>query len=171
MLFSCSKPENGVMEQSAPVDIPDELAYDIEILYSDSGTIRLKLDAPEIARYASLEKPYTEYPKGLEVEFYNSLGEVTTQLSAEYAIQYQDRGITDAQRNVIVVNEDGEKLQTEHLTWDETNEKIYTDEFVRITTATEQLTGYGLESNQTFTRYTIKKPAGVIALEEDEGSN
>lgn len=171
MLFSCSKPDNGVMEQSAPMDVPDELAYDIEVLYSDSGSIRLKLNAPEIARFASLEKPYVEYPKGLHVEFYNELGEVTTRMSAEYAIQYQDKGITEAQRNVVVVNEEGEMLQTEQLTWDEKNKLIRTEEFVRITTNNEQLTGYGLEADQTFSWYKIKKPAGVIELEEDESSD
>lgn len=159
------------MQQGAPKEVPDELAYDIEVLYSDSGAIRLKLDAPEIARYASIDKPYTEYPKGLEVEFYNEVGKVTTRMSAEYAIQYQDKGITDAQKNVIVVNEEGEMLQTEQLTWDERNKLIFTEEFVRITTETEQLTGYGLEANQTFSRYKIKKPAGVINISEDESSN
>ena len=171
MLFSCSKPDPGVMGQGAPKEVPDELAYDIEVLYSDSGSIRLKLNAPQIARYSDIEKPYVEYPEGLEVEFYNAVGEATTRMSAEYAIQYQDRGITDAQRNVVVVNEEGEMLQTEQLTWDENNKLIHTEEFVRITTETEQLTGYGLEANQTFSWYKIKKPAGVIDISEDESSN
>ncbi len=170
MLFSCSKPENGLMDQGAPVRVPDEQAYDIEVLYSDSASIRLMLSAPEIARFSSLKKPYVEYPKGLEVHFYNDSGGVTNRLSAEYAIQYQKRGVTEAQRNVVVVNEQEEMLQTEQLTWDEDKKLIYTEQFVRITTETEQLTGYGLEADQTFSRYTIKKPVGVIALTEDENS-
>jgi hypothetical protein len=33
----------------------------------------------------------------------------------------------EAQRNVVVVNEKGDKLNTEHLTWNALTKKIYTD--------------------------------------------
>jgi LPS export ABC transporter protein LptC len=171
MLFSCVKPKPELLEQESPVAVPDEEAFDIEVLYSDSGYIRMKLNAPEIIRYASLEDPYTEYPQGLHVMFYNDSGAVTTELSGEYAIQYPNKGITEAQKNVVVINEKGEKLQTEKLIWKEQEKLIFTEEFVRITTENEQLTGYGLQANQTFSWYKIMKPAGIIDLSEDESSN
>jgi len=43
-------------------------------------------------------------------------------------------------------------------------QKIYTDKFVRITTATEILTGEGMEANQDFSSWVILKPRGTIAL-------
>lgn len=160
-----------MLDQGIPEDVADEEAFDIEVLYSDSGHIRLKLNAPEVARFSSLTDPYTEYPQGLIVLFYNDSGAITTELSAEYAIQYPNKGLTEAQKNVVVINEKGEKLQTEKLLWKEQEKLIFTEEFVRITTETEQLTGYGLEADQTFSWYKIKKPAGIIDLSEDESSN
>ena len=39
----------------------------------------------------------------------------------------------EARKNVVVVNEKGETLNTEHLIWDERSEKLKSDEFVKIT--------------------------------------
>jgi hypothetical protein len=65
------------------------------------------------------------------------------------------------------VNKDGEKLNTEHLIWDENQKKILSDAFVKITTAKEIIMGKGLESNQDFTQYQIKEVTGTIQLSEE----
>ena len=72
----------------------------------------------------------------------------------------------EAKRNVVVVNEKGEKLNTEHLIWEEEGDRITSDAFVKITTADEILMGEGLESNQSFTKYRIKKIKGTIRLKD-----
>ena len=74
--------------------------------------------------------------------------------------------IMEAKNNVVVVNEKGEQLNTEHLTWDKKQSLIYTKEFVKITTAEEIIYGNGLESNQSFTKYKIKDIKGTINLKE-----
>ena len=70
--------------------------------------------------------------------------------------------------NVEVVNVNGEKLNTEQLTWDEQKQKIVSNAFVKITTAEEIITGNGLEANQDFTQYEIKEITGTIRLEKGE---
>jgi len=74
----------------------------------------------------------------------------------------------EAKYAVEVVNKTGEKLETERLIWDEQNKRIYTDAFVKITTATEVIRGKGMESNQDFTKYQIKQVTGTIQLKNDE---
>ena len=44
--------------------------------------------------------------------------------------------------------------------------KIYTDAFVKITTADQVIMGNGLESDDTFTEYEIKDITGTIMLDE-----
>ena len=72
----------------------------------------------------------------------------------------------EAKDGVVVINEKGEKLNTEHLVWDKKTEKITSDVFVKITTDSEVLMGEGLISNQDFTEYRILKPRGIINLDE-----
>jgi LPS export ABC transporter protein LptC len=68
--------------------------------------------------------------------------------------------------NVEVINEKGEKLNTERLVWDEQKKKITSNAFVKITTAKEVITGNGLEANQDFTKYEIKNIIATIRLDD-----
>jgi hypothetical protein len=69
---------------------------------------------------------------------------------------------------VEVVNANGEKLNTEHLIWDEGKKKITSDAFVKITTAKEIIMGKGLEANQDFTQYEIKEVTGTIRIDDKQ---
>jgi hypothetical protein len=74
--------------------------------------------------------------------------------------------VLEAKGNVVIINEKGEKLNTEHIVWDQKKETINSDVFVKITTNTEILMGDGLESNQSFTKYKILKIRGIINLKD-----
>jgi hypothetical protein len=74
----------------------------------------------------------------------------------------------EAKKDVVVVNEKGEKLMTEYLVWDEKTGKIFSNEFVKIITADEIIMGNGFESNQDFSRYKIFDIKGTIKLKKDE---
>ena len=166
--FFFSSCENGINEVniiSAKNTYPVESGKDMEVIYSDSGHIKIKLNAPEMLRYSG-EKPYMEMPKGVKVLFYDNSMNVNSQLSANYAISREKEEIMEAKNNVVVVNEKGEQLNTEHLVWDKREAKIHTEEFVKITTAEEIIYGNGLESNQNFTNYKIKDIKGTINLKE-----
>ena len=73
-----------------------------------------------------------------------------------------------AKRNVEVVNIDGDTLKTEELIWDQKKKKIYSNTFVEIRTKSEIIYGEGLEADETFSNYTIKKITGTIQIDEDE---
>jgi len=105
-------------------------------------------------------------PKGITGNFYNDEGKAESYLSAEKGISYQTQKITEVSQNVVVMNNKGEKLNTEKLIWDQKKQIIYTDKFVRITTKNEILTGEGMESKQDFSDWVIKKPRGVISIQD-----
>lgn len=168
MLFSCENDKelvNGF--NNSKKKIPDESASDIEIIYSDYGVARMKLNAPKLERYLG-DTPYVEFPEGIQVEFFDSLKKPESKLTAGYAISRETENIMEAKRDVIVINEKGEILNTEHLVWDQTKEKIYTQEFVKITTADEIIMGEGMEADQHFTHYKIKNITGTINIKNDE---
>lgn len=162
---SCENDIDEVNTVTAQTNYPVESGKDMEVIYSDSGNVKIKLNAPVMMRFTG-EKPYMEMPKGVKVLFYDNAMNVTSHLSANYAISYEKEEIMEAKSDVVVVNEKGEQLNTEHLIWEKRDERIHTDEFVKITTDDEIIYGNGLESNQSFTKYKIRDIKGIINLKE-----
>lgn len=164
---SCENDLDKVTQITARNTDPVEQGKNIEILYSDSAKIRVKVNAPELKRFV-LPKPVVEMPAGVKVEFYDDSLHVTSTLTSKYAIRKDREQIMEAKNDVVVVNTKGEKLNTEHLIWDEKTRKIYSHEFVKITTADEIIMGNGFESNEDFTKYKIFDIKGIITINKNE---
>lgn len=128
------------------------------------------IKAGRIDRYPNLEDPVDEFSEGIEVTSFNSSGEVSSVVTAERATNFTKREIMVAKDSVIVRDSEGKMLQTELLTWDKTEAKIYTDQFVKITTPTEILFGDGLEAAQDFSSYEILNIKGRIKIDESADS-
>jgi LPS export ABC transporter protein LptC len=167
IFFSCRDRSTEIQEISKKYEGPMESAFDISVFYTDSAQPKIHLQSPEVNRYKHTDKPYTEYPKGLYVEFFDEAGGIKSTLKANYAIQWESEGITEAKSDVVVVNQKGEMLNTEHLIWDEAKEKIYTEEFVKITTEDQQIMGYGFEADQEFNSYLVRNIKGTINIKDD----
>lgn len=157
---------NSINKFATKQKVPTETGKDVEIIYSDSGEIKVKLKSPLIERYHT-DSAYVVFPKGVWVEFYGEDRRVKTKLTADYGIKYENLGKMEAKKNVVLVNEKGERLNTEHLIWDERQQLIYTETFVKITTSEQVIYGDGLESNQDFSKYKIKNIKGFFTVNEE----
>lgn len=169
-LFACENDIEEVNAISRKEKYPVETADSIEVIYSDSGKILMKITAPLMEHYVG-DSSYIELPKGVHVIFFNDSLQPQTELTAEYAINKESESIMEAKRNVVVVNEKGDKLNTEHLIWDKNTRMIRTEEFVKITTADEVIMGNGLEADEHFTKYKIKQINGIISIKENTDEN
>jgi len=147
-------------------NLPVDSSKNVETIYSDSAKIVFIVKAPVVNRYEG-DKPYSEMPKGVELTSYDSLMHVKSKLTANYAIRYEKEMMMEAKNNVVVVNERKEQLNTEHLVWDQQKAIIYSDKFVKINTGKEILWGDGMESDEMFDKWKIKKPKGSINVRED----
>jgi LPS export ABC transporter protein LptC len=143
----------------------------VTINYTDSGKLKASIFAPVLIGYKKDGNDIIKMPKGVKGDFYNRIGIKESTITAEKGISYQTKKITEVWQNVVVTNVKGEKLNTEKLIWNQNTQKIYTDKFVRITTANEILTGEGMEAQQDFTKWTILKPRGSIAIQKDSTAN
>ena len=151
-------------------NLPAESGTKVQIMYSDSAQIRAVLTTPILNSYLG-KKQYREMPKGLEVIFYDEHHKVQSKLTADYAISFDNgTGVehVEAKRNVIVINQKGEKLNTEHLIWNAVTKKIYTNEFVKISTKDEIIWGDGLTADQDFSNYTIKNVKGELNIKDEK---
>lgn len=143
-----------------------ERGKNIELFYSESGYVKVRVTAPSVTRY-NTEDPYSEFNDGLQVDFYNDSLRVTSHLTANYGVRYESQLKTILRNDVQVVNENNEHLSTEELIWDERKHIIYSDKFVKITTPDQVLYGEGMEADEQLTKYVIKKPQGTIKTDMD----
>jgi len=167
---SCNNSQevDDIMQKQAV--FPTEQGEIVEILYTDSGLVRIRITAPVMNHFTfNVPEPYTEMPKGIYVEFYNDSSKIKTTLKADYGIRYEKNKRTEVKNNVVVVNVAGETLNTDKLNWDEALRKIYTDAFVQITTKKEVLKGTGMEANEDFTEYEIRNISGTANAPGEEG--
>lgn len=167
-LFSCTNDPAEVKKVSIPDDLPMEVTRDLDLTYSDSGFVRLNLRAPVAEYYPNLEEPERRFPDGINVKFFDSFGREESRMQADYAVQFLNQELWQANGNVVVVNKKGEQLNTEELFWDQKTEEIYSEEFVRLTTGQEVIMGEGFTADQTFENYEINKVTGTIIIEDDE---
>ena len=161
---SCVNDLEKVKIISSKGHFPTESLKDAVVYYSDSAIVKVKLKAPKMDHFAG-ENPYIELPEGIDLIFFDTNNETISHLTANYAISYEKKGTMEAKGNVVLINEIGEKLNTEYLIWNQKEAKIFSDKFVKITTKDEIIMGEGFESNESFTNFKIHHIKGTILVE------
>lgn len=161
------------MSEVAAINFSDTLpnlsAKDIAFTYSDSARVQVRLMGPTMHAFdGEGEEAYMEFPDGFKVEFYDSVFNITSTITADYGIHYREKGMMKALRNVVVINyETSEQLNTEELIWDRNKKLIFSNKFVKITSESGVIYGDGLEAEQDFSKRRIINPYGEIEVEEE----
>lgn len=166
--FACTNDPSEVKLITAEDDRPAEFQENIRLVYSDSGQVKMILEAPIAENYNQKEQPKLVFPKGIFVRFFDANGTEESSITANYAIRLINEQRWQAKGDVVVENIQNERLNTEELFWDEAKEIIYSEVFVKMTTDSQIIMGEGFESDQNFTNAVVKKVTGQIALEDDE---
>jgi LPS export ABC transporter protein LptC len=170
ILCSC---ENDIAEINALIkddNAPLSVGKNVDLIYSEKGNVKIKIVAPLMEEFGVEENKYMEMTRGVKVVFYDSLLTIASTLTSNYAIHKVSENIMEAKNDVVVVNDKGEVLNTEHLIWIQDSSKIYTYDFVKITTADEIIIGDGMEANQDFTDWKIFNITGEINIKEEQDS-
>lgn len=165
LMSSCEQPIAEMQRELTKRDLYIERAETVEILYSDSAVVRLRIQAPVLLNHIDTKEPRKEFPDGLKVDFFNEMGVITSTLTAKYAIQFEKESKIIIRKNVVVQSMNNESLETEELIWDERLQSLYTDKAVKVATADELIYGYGFRSNQEFTEWEIQKVNGRFTVE------
>ncbi len=166
-LFSCENSIKIVQKMNAADTLAALTAIDIHYVRTDSGRRQLVLNSPLLLKYDG-EKPYTEFPKGFSIAFYDTTGNITSTIKANYGVRWKDKGLLVSRGNVVVRNvKKKEQLNTESLIWNEKKHIIFAPGFVKITSPDKVIYGDSMVSNENFTRRTIYGIRGVLDVEED----
>jgi LPS export ABC transporter protein LptC len=167
LLSSCEKKEIVVKDLQVK-GMPSLSARDVETMYTDSGKVTLLVRTPLIQQFTAVEDPYTLFPEGLTVLFYEKQSEPQASINSNYA-RYTDKDeVWELRDKVVAVNTEGDILETELLFWSEPRGKIWSDRFVRFTHNDQIIMGTGFESDTRFTNWSIRNVTGTIYIEDEQ---
>lgn len=166
-LFSCGGKEVDKVKVSASSGpLPVEKGEDISIQYTDSGFLKATVKAPQLERYSNEERMQSIMKKGIFACFFNESGDTSSYLKSNYAIRDERERTLMVQKNVIVVNDQGDTIRTEELIWDEKTDIIRTDKFVSIHSPDKTIYGTGLETKTDFRKPKIFNIKGIVYVKQ-----
>ncbi|MEM9820354.1 MAG: LPS export ABC transporter periplasmic protein LptC [Bacteroidota bacterium] len=164
-LISCENDLEEIDRLFSQEQVKVETAYDVQLLYSDSAVVQVRVSGPRMLRHFENAIPHEEFPDGILVEFMNNTRPSRNKLTAKYALRYESKNEVIVRDSVVWQSGKGERLETDELIWDDRKKKIYTKRFVRITSAEEILYGYGFVADQDFNHWEITQLIGEMKVE------
>lgn len=168
VLFACENDMQTINSLSNDESVPDETATDIEVVYSDSGRVMIKLISAKLNRYET-DEPYIEFPEGLRLLFFDSVQNVKSELTANYGIRWEKKRMMEVKDDVVITDfEKDEILNTEHIIWDQAKRKIYSEVFVKRTNKDGVMYGEGFTADENLKNYTLLHPRGVFTVDDEK---
>lgn len=165
LMSSCESNFREVQKSNFAEFTPSGEADSIDLKYTDSGKIKSILVSPKMLDYATVEFPFTEFPKGLKVTMYDEKGKKTF-VTSKYAITFKNTDLIDLQGNVKITNEAGQLFETEQLYFDQKNEWFYTEKRFKFTDAKGFTYGEGVDFSKDFKIINSQRISGEVESEK-----
>jgi len=167
-LFGCKNKFGQLPNIDDITDHPTLSAVDIDLYQSQNGKTNLRIIAHIVNVYSFQEEPTTDFPEGINVEFFDEDGVVTSYFRANSAIYYDKQNRWEAFGDIQAQNIEGAVFNTEYIEWDEISGEIKSDRAVKITDKEGTFYGRGFRSKQDFTDWTILNPTGEFLIDQNE---
>jgi len=139
----------------------------VSTLVSDSGITRYRVNTKQWLIYDRKNPPYWAFEKGVYLEKFDSLYHVEASIKADTAYYFDREKLWRLKGHVVIKSLKGEKFETTELFWNQQTQKVYSDKYIRIQQQDKIITGYGFESNQQLTQYTIHNSGGIFPVKDE----
>ena len=170
------------------VGAPDQITEDARFFIYEDNRPRALVEARRMERYEREDSTYTllrghlgdspgragpgsgasDSTKGrVSARIYDEKSDsIAATIRANRLIYRDEERRFDARGRVVVTTTGGKRLESEHLAWLEEERRIQTPGFVRITTPTDRIQGYGLRADENLDTYHLRRVTGQVAVEE-----
>lgn len=154
--------------------LPDQESWGAVLRISESGRLRVVLEAPYAARYERPDSTFTRLsgdPAGADtvrvrVSLFDDGGAPSATVHANTLI-YDDRERRfEAEGRVVVETGGGRRLESERVTWNEAERRLRAPGRFRFTSPAERITGTRLVAAEDLSRYTFASASGQLEVEE-----
>lgn len=168
VVFSC-KGKLGEAESLNLSEMPVQRVENMFTVQTKNGVVIMRTVANLTERYDKDTLTYETFPKGIAVYSYTDDGLLETTLFADNA-RHETNKRTNVEKwaafgNVEIENVIKKQLiQTDTIYWDRTDEKLYTDCYVRMSSPDGFMQGYGMRSDQKANNSIILRPFNSYAV-------
>jgi len=167
MLLSCENNIKEVESITTEETRPEIYGENVEFIFTDSTRIQYKAYAIEFLEINTEDEVYKEFPKGGRVISYNEDGSQAWNIKSNYAKFLDEEQLWELRNDVVVVSDDGKTINTELMYWDQKKQKIYSEQYVRITQKDGQMIeGNSFTSDDKLNRIVLSRVSGEVFLED-----
>ena len=141
-------------------------AYSWYCLISQLPASSISRLLPLYNKYNQDDKKYDEFPKGIHAELYEKDGSMVGSITSKYAKKLEEEMLWELRNEVVVINAEGKKLETDLMYWDMKKEIVYSDRYSRLTSGDQIIEGNkGFKSDQSLKNPVFNKITGVVEIE------
>ena len=171
LLFVSCESNKKEVKKPKPYTGPVSIIDDFKVVFTDSARVLYKIASKHMEE---LQNGDRVFPKGIYVETLDGKEVVKSVLQSDSAYFDKKNQLWILKENVKLHNRlSGEQMFSEELYWDmkatdSTNVYVKEKTYVKIKTADQVFTGYGLRTSQDFKQYEILNLKGIFDVDEDE---
>ena len=164
VVYSCK----GNLSEAEKLDletIPLQTVDDMFYVQSENGRLKLRVEDPRMEVYEHDTVSYDLFPKGIRVYGYSEEGLLETTIVSREA--RHDKGLGSNRKGelwaaygkVVVKNIiKGERMETDTLYWDSAAKEIWTDCYVKMSSPSGHMQGYGMRSDEMARNAILLQP-------------
>jgi len=149
VLQSCKNDLESIIDINKYSRTPAAITENFNLKYTDSAIVKAVLNSPLNLDYTNQTFPYTEFPEGLNIRFYENKND-STNVSANYGIVYYKTKIVSLKGNVIIQSSDGNKIKSTQIYWDPEQEWLFTEEDIVFSSNEYDINANKLDADRSF---------------------
>ena len=161
VVYSCK----GRLSEAEKLDLdqtPIQTVDDMFFVRTENGKLTMRVESPRMEVFEHDTVSFDLFPKGIHIYGYSEEGLLETTIVAQKARhdKYYRKGERwSAFGNVVVKNIiKQETMETDTLYWDGTAKEIWTDCYVKMSSPSGYMQGYGMRSDEMARNAILLKP-------------
>ena len=168
LIFTSCKDEvkNVVTRETDPEQVPSMATRDVQTVISDDGRTRYRIETDVWQMFEEAKEPHWIFPRGVKAEELDPAFNPISSIKCDSAYYDENSQIWDLHGHVNITNSDGDVILTDQLFWNQMTHRLYSDAFIHIEKQGRVIEGYGYESNEQFSTYTLRQVEAIFPVDE-----
>ena len=166
IFISCKNDYQEIQEINDSSIFPIGITENIKLIYTDSAKVKAVLNSPKNLDFTNQTFPYSEFPEGIEIIFFDQYKNETV-VTSDYAVSYSKTNIVDLVGSVTINMSDGSLLKTTQLYWDPEQEWLFTEKEFSFFNEDYEIIAKRLDANKSFTIFNTGELDGTVAIEDN----
>jgi LPS export ABC transporter protein LptC len=151
-----------VANQTLLPDSAEQMLFGTQLILTDAGVRRAMITSDTVLMYDDNTR---EELRRVTARFFTPAGEQQAVLTSEQGSHSSRLGTMEARGNVVVVSNEGKKLETAQLKYDPSRNEVSSDSAFTLTEPERVTKGIGFVSNPDMTNMRILAAAQVIGAQ------